>query len=82
MIRRKIILAIILGTSVTLTACGSSATTETQVSTTQESTTEAIDAEDTAAEANTDADSAEETSAMKILSMCIRCSQTAELRKY
>ncbi|WP_022767621.1 subtype A tannase [Butyrivibrio sp. NC2007] len=62
MIRRKIILAIILGTSVALTACGSGATTETQVSTTQESTTEATDAEDTAAEANTDADSAEETS--------------------
>ena len=62
MIRRKIILAIILGTSVALTACGSGATTETQVSTTQESTAEAGNSEDTAAEANTDADSAEETS--------------------
>ena len=62
MIKRKIILAIILGTSVALTACGSGATTETQVSTTQESTAESTGAEDTAAEANTDADSAEETS--------------------
>ncbi|WP_026519271.1 subtype A tannase [Butyrivibrio sp. FCS006] len=62
MIRRKIILAIILGTSVALTACGSGATTETQVSTTQESAAESTGAEDTAAEANTDADSAKETS--------------------
>lgn len=62
MIRRKIILAIILGTSVALTACGSGATTETQVSTTQESTAESAGAENTATEATTDADSAEETS--------------------
>ena len=62
MIRRKIILAIILGTSVALTACGSSVATQTAVGTTQESTTESAGAEDTAAEANTDADSAEETS--------------------
>lgn len=62
MIRRKIILAIILGTSVALTACGSGATTETQVSTTQESTAESAGAENTATETTTDADSAEETS--------------------
>ncbi|WP_026521854.1 subtype A tannase [Butyrivibrio sp. VCB2001] len=62
MINRKIILAIILGTSVALTACGSGATTETQVSTTQESTAESAGAENTATEATTDADSAEETS--------------------
>ena len=62
MIRRKIILAIILGTSVALTACGSSVATQTAVGTTQESTTESAGAEDTAAEANTDADLAKETS--------------------
>ncbi|MBP3824591.1 MAG: tannase [Butyrivibrio sp.] len=61
MIRRKIILAIILGTSVALTACGSGATTETQVSTTQESTAESAGAENTVTEATTDADSTEET---------------------
>ena len=61
MIKRKIILAIILGTSVALTACGSGATTETQVSTTQESTAESAGAENTATEATTDADSTEET---------------------
>ncbi len=62
MIKRKIILAIILGTSVALTACGSGATTETQVSTTQESTAESAGAENTATDATTDADSTEETS--------------------
>ena len=61
MIRRKIILAIILGTSVALTACGSGATTETQVSTTQESTAESAGVENTVTEATTDADSTEET---------------------
>ena len=61
MIKRKIILAIILGTSVALTACGSGATTETQVSTTQESTAESAGAENTVTEATTDADSTEET---------------------
>ena len=62
MIKRKIILAIILGTSVALTACGSNVSTETTVSTTQETTTESASADDTAAEATTDADSSEETS--------------------
>ncbi|WP_022766035.1 subtype A tannase [Butyrivibrio sp. XPD2006] len=62
MIKRKIILAIILGTSVALTACGSSVATQTTVSTTQESTEDTADAEDTAAETTTDADSVEETS--------------------
>ena len=62
MIKRKIILAIILGTSVALTACGSNVSTETTVSTTQETTTESASADDTATEATTDADSSEETS--------------------
>ena len=62
MIKRKIILAIILGTSVALTACGSNVSIETSLSTTQESTAESTGAENTATDATTDADSTEETS--------------------
>ncbi len=62
MIKRKIILAIVLGTSVALTACGSSASTETSVNTAQETTTESVGAEDTTADDAESTDSAEETS--------------------
>ena len=67
MVRRQIILALVLGTAIAITACGSSASTEAVISSTQDSTTTSASTEAAAEGSEDEAEKTEEDISSEIV---------------